>query len=141
MSIIHKYQLEKEIPQVVMNFFIHQQQQEQEESLKNKNKPVVYNYLIFNNRQATDMIMLEANSLGYDYKKVLTNSLCGEAKIVGYSFACLAYTLALGRNYLDIPNLVEFVRKLLFENEEYSKLMDSSELKECMDTLELLLSI
>jgi glycerate 2-kinase len=138
MSIIHKYRLENEIPQTVMNFFIKQQQKE--EFSKHSSSPLVYNYLIFNNRQATDMIMSEANSIGYDYKKVLTNSLCGEAKIVGFAFACLAYSLALGRNYIDIPNLIEFVRKLLFENEEYSKLMDSNELKQCMDTLEILLS-
>lgn len=134
LDIVRKYNLEAELPQPVMAYF----QQQQLQSAAHQHPPIlptprVHNYLIFNNRQATDLILAEAaRHHHFDYRRVLTNSLCGEAKIVGYSYACLAYGLVKAKRHAPAQlDMVECVQQAL----ENLNVLETSQLKECLKIL------
>lgn len=128
LSIIQKYQLEQEIPSQVMDYFTRHRNSELSVTHKPKN---LFNFIIFNNKQATSLINCAASSLNYDFTKILTNSLCGEAKIAGYALACLAYSLINYKHHFTMNNIDRVIQNL--------NLIDSSQLEECMKTTQMLL--
>ena len=128
LEIIRKHNLEQTLPQQVMAYL----KQNDRRCLAVEPKPVVHNYLIFNNKQATDLVLSEAAHQHYDYLRVLTNSLCGEAKIVGYSYACLAFGLIQAKRHMPAElDIVGSVRQAL----ENLNLLETHQLKTCLDIL------
>lgn len=132
LDIVRKYNLESELPQPVMAY-LQQQPQGLHQHPSILPTPRVHNYLIFNNRQATDLILAEAaRHHHFDYRRVLTNSLCGEAKIVGYSYACLAFGLVKAKRHAPAQlDMVECVQQAL----ENLNVLETSQLKECLKIL------
>jgi len=82
----------------------------------------VFNYLIGSNKISTDGILTEITHQGYDVKIVLSNSVSGEAKIIGSIFSCLSFCL---------HELVKSSKNLLELSSSTERLIDA-----CMKTIE-----
>ena len=92
-EIIQKYNLELQLPHHIVEF------------LKTRDKALsvlpdlqVFNYLIGNNRVATSSIFNSISEMNYDFKAILSNSIQGEAKIIGSIFAFLTYIIIMLKN-------------------------------------------
>lgn len=97
LEIIRKYNLADEIPAEVMSYFNRglEKSCDTNEGLGLDRDYRVFNHLIGSNRIATDAILAEIadQKLDYDVKLVLSNSVCGEAQVLGSLFSCLAFCL------------------------------------------------
>ena len=102
LEIIDKYNLYTQIPKEVVYFL----QNTKLGQLVNLDDLKVSNFLIANNKMATEAVLNAADQLGYDFKIILTNSLQGEAKLVGALMACFAYLLLTNKSSLKLTNFV-----------------------------------
>jgi glycerate 2-kinase len=91
LDIIKKYKLENELSAEILNYL--RENSKNNAALNVKNSDGIKNFLIGNNKLATGSISDEL-SREFEYRKVLSNSLSGEAKRVGSSFALLSFILS-----------------------------------------------
>lgn len=90
---------------------------------KSQNTPHVYHYLIGNNKYATDSILNNELLSGY-YKRNLTNSLQGEAKIIGSIYACLAFILITKQDVNELESIINKTDFLSISSAEISHNFD-----------------
>lgn len=90
LKVIAKYKLESRLPVEVMNIL---HEGTLEPTAQSTDQIRVYNYLVGNNRLATEGVLNHSARLGYEYTRVLSNSLRGEAGQVGLMYAYLAFHL------------------------------------------------
>ena len=102
LEIIEKYNLYAQIPKEVL-CFLKETKLNQPVRLTDLN---VSNFLIANNKMATEAVLKAAGQLGYDFRIILTNSLQGEAKQVGALMACFAYVLLIKKSNMKLTNFV-----------------------------------
>ncbi len=107
LEIFENYKIEDKIPPEVVNYL----KEKSDTFLNNtvvleKNMIKSYNFLIGNNKMACQAILNEISNqnLDYDYSRILTNSLNGEAKIVGALFACFVYILTKYKSQFEEKN-------------------------------------
>lgn len=97
LEIIRKYNLADEIPAEVMSYLSRElvKSCDTNQDLGLDQDYRVFNHLIGSNRIATDGILagIADQKLDYDVKLVLSNSVCGEAQVLGSLFSCLAFCL------------------------------------------------
>jgi glycerate 2-kinase len=96
LAIIEKYKLESLIPKEVIDYLsemsLFNQILTEPKTKFDRNK--VFNFLIGNNKIATQSMHSKLEQeLNFDFCHVLTNSLDGEAKLVGTFYAFLAFSL------------------------------------------------
>lgn len=103
-------------------------------------QPTIYNFLILNNKLATATILVEACALNYDYNKVLTNEICGEAKVIGFSYAILAYFLIIAKTHqaLSDQDLIKKLEETVL-NLRSLKFVDLTQLKNSFEAFKMLL--
>lgn len=89
LEIIRKHNLIDKIPKQVVQY-LNNNLNTQSNSLTDLE---VNNYLIGNNKFATEAILNHDELIDYSYKKILMNDLEGEAKYVGAIYACLAFLI------------------------------------------------
>ena len=113
LEIIQKYKIEDSIPKEVLFYLVKLSKMPfSDAAISDYN---VYNYLIGSNRFATQAIYdkLSSNELDYDFKLVLTNSLCGEAKIIGSLFAILSHVLLDNKEFSNVDEITRNAFNLL----------------------------
>ena len=88
----------------------------------------MFNFLIGNNRIATQAVLDNANLLGYDFTAILSNSVQGEAYTVGSIFAFLSYILLLSKSHIiskqDIT--AQFVLQFSSKDEFFNRILQET---------------
>lgn len=111
LNIIEKYKLNDRLPSSVTKYLslAADKHSSDQNSIDNeiKNKNLVYNFLIGNNKLATEAMQNDALKLSYKPSLILSNSLEGEAKICAKMFANLAFVAVNYKFYAQNLSLFE----------------------------------
>ena len=125
LEIIKKYKLEKQVMPEIIEFL-----KVPAEPLNNSDTQV-FNYLIGNNRLATNSMSNSIQEKDYDFKCILTNSIQGEAKIIGSLFAFLSYAIIffkrqmISKEYVDNISC-DFLKQFESENEFFNEILEET---------------
>ncbi|CAF0809031.1 unnamed protein product [Brachionus calyciflorus] len=141
LRILEKYELVNKVPQEVIEFLKSKISSEIdlniEEFIKDER---VYNYLIGKNRLATMAVYndLECDFYENDFREVLTNSLNGEAKIIGSLYAIMSYfIIGLKQKkinlFKDKNEILELVQNIKNQGSFFSSGIDKNELNQIVD--------
>ena len=112
LNIIDKYNLREIIPRESI-FYL--ERQIKEDYIENETQ--TWNFLIGNNSLATNSIIEKITTgFDFDFKKVLTNCLFGEAKYVGTAYACLTIIIFKYRNLFILNRTSQNFIELIIED-------------------------
>jgi glycerate 2-kinase len=125
LEILKKYNLEHEVPSHIIEYL--KAGQNKSQSILPRDLRVL-NYLIGNNRLATNSILTSLSTMNYDFKTILSNSIQGEAQIVGSLFAFLTYILIMLKckrlSQRDVDNLSsEFMLQFESQNKFLNEIL------------------
>lgn len=112
LEILEKYNIVDRVPIEITDYLRKLKlENNEDENIINFN---VNNYLIGNNKSATKAILESSteNKFNYDLKTILANDISGEARLVGLSYAFLAYILLVhDLNKDNTKNIINFIQE------------------------------
>jgi glycerate-2-kinase len=138
LEIISKYQIESTLPRAVIEF-LSEMKQRDKCACADANQNKVFNFLIGNNKLATNSMVSKLEEMNFDFCRVITNGLDGEAKLVGAVYAFVAYLLAVSE-IKDVKTAIDSIKSYDDDKFKFLKAVGINSIHSVFSLLQLFLT-